>query len=255
MQDTENTSFYLDKETIDALRLESQAVSPKEKADFDELVSKCHRKFLDKFGDYLDNSVHTTQLKDKFILTDVEMNKAYQSSWVDTTDKRIHKYEDDPGVFRAFSSEGNFVVGIQNDVWDRLSPENQNDIISNTGSESNARKFVKKAIHQNYVLHEMTHLYQSVGQDTQIPLWLYELQAYWVGRELSDEDTRVHNSLYDSRADYFQELLDEHGEELLQVCFSRNTGYNKLILHRAKSQFTEKTQKKLFPDYKIEDPI
>ncbi|MEO8581686.1 MAG: hypothetical protein ABI425_03845 [Patescibacteria group bacterium] len=245
-------NFALEKEELESLRLEAQSISPEEKKEFDAIVKESYDRFLLKFGKYLDRTIETTVIEDRFILTDAQTNEEFQNMWNVDPSKRVHKYADAIGIFRAFNSDGAFVLGVPQDVWPRLSDDNRMTIIAQTGNEDNAKKFVKKAYHRNIILHEITHLYQPGGEKANsIPLWLHELQAYWVGRELCDEDSQVHNDEYDKRADFFQMLLDKYGDDVHALCLSKNKGHNEFTMYQIRKEFTLEVQQDLFPDYKI----
>lgn len=194
-------------------------------------------------------------MEDRFILTDAKTNEEFQNTYGIDPNKRVHIYMDSVGIFRAYSSDGAFVVGVPQEAWHKLSDQNRADIIEQTGSEDAAQKFVKKAMNQNIVLHEMTHLYQPGGEKAQsIPLWLHESQVYWVGRELCDEDSQVHVDEFDKRADFFQKLLDKYGDYVHELCFSKNRGHNGFTMYQINKEFTPEVQQNLFPEYKIVQP-
>jgi hypothetical protein len=247
--------FSLDKEAMESLRLEAQSISPEEQAEFQEIISDAYRIFLNKFREYIDNPLDASDVARRFILSDEETKALFDEAWPDNKGKTIIKYHAGESLFRAYNSEGQYVVGIPQNVWDKLTEKNKEVIIQqNGGNEEMAKKFVKKALHQNFILHEITHLYQPGDEKVDIPLWLRELQAYWVGRELADENSRVHSEYYDKLADFFQKLLDKYGDDVHKLCLSKARGHNTFVLYKIKEEFTPEIQADLFPDYREVKP-
>lgn len=155
--------------------------------------------------------------------------------------------EGETGTFGTYHREGQFIVGIPIELWESLGRQNRANIISQQGSEEKAKKFVDRAIWLNLILHEITHLYQD-DTDRELPLWLKELQAYWVGRELVDPDLKVSITDFDKRADFFQSLLDKY-PDLHQVILSLNRGKNLSTLYSVTKDVPEGKIKELFPNY------
>jgi hypothetical protein len=156
--------------------------------------------------------------------------------------------EGETGTFRAYHREGHFLVGIPIELWESLESENQRELVGQHGSLEKAKEFVDRAAWLNLILHELTHLHQK-DSDTSIPLWLKELQAYWVGRELAEPDSQLHKPDFDQRADFFQSLLDKY-PDLHQVLLELNQGYNQFTLYSVLKEVPEEKVRELFPDYR-----
>ncbi|MEP7166465.1 MAG: hypothetical protein ABI758_00625 [Candidatus Woesebacteria bacterium] len=156
--------------------------------------------------------------------------------------------EDEVGTFRAYNSEGSFVIGIPIETWENISEQNRETLMREEGSIEKAKKFVEKATWLNMVLHEIVHIHQD-DEDESLPLWLKELQAYWVGRELVPVAMQYHTPDFDRRADAYQKLLDKYND--LQSCLlSLNRGKNQATVYHVKKEISDGEVKKLFPHYR-----
>lgn len=163
--------------------------------------------------------------------------------------KESYLPQDSNGTFRAYGSEGNFVVGIPVDLWDKLADSNKAELIKdNNGSKEDARKFFQQVTWLNYVLHEMTHLLQ-VKNDASIPLWLIEMQSAWLAREVVPEKLRFYQSDLDARADAYQELINKY-KDLNQALFDlKKWGRNHATIYNVKQDMQSERIKELFPHY------
>lgn len=305
-----NQSFYLDTETLDALRLEAQAISPKEAQEFREVVDEAYELFLKKFNKLFTQRevIPPETMKERFVLVDPDTMKVFLETWKTTHDREYDDHdvmehitkpfvrflqnngssmkptkeaflewlkslpaetrtqvediisyeseeagftyvpEGETGTFKAYHREGHFIVGIPIDLWESLNSENRIELVDQHQDEESARKFVRRATWLNLVLHEITHLYQD-DTDSEVPLWLKELQAYWVGRQLVDPESQLHLPDFDKRADFFQTLLYQY-PDLHEVILELNRGKNRHTLYRIRQLVSEDQIKELFPDYR-----
>lgn len=244
-------SFELDKDQLEALRLESQSVSPKEKREFDELVKKAHHMFLNKMDLFLEKDpLSDEKLAQKFIYVDPESYSALNRYWVDMHGKTVETYANE-GSARAFITEGNYVATLPEDVWNALSIKLRKELAKVSGlSEDQAKARVNNVILTNTILHETCHLYQRDSID--LPLWLIESQAYWVAREAAPPSRHVNTPMFDAVADFYQSLLDKFGNYVHQLCFEKNK--NMHLLYQVEKEFTPEVQKRVFPEYSITPP-
>lgn len=212
-----------------------------------EKVTKPYIHFLESRNCSLEPTNET--LQEWLSSLSVEERNEVESIISSKTDKgAMYIAEGETGTFRAYHREGQFIVGIPIELWESINLQNKANITSQQGNEENAKKFVDRAIWLNLILHEITHLYQD-DIDRELPLWLKELQAYWVGRELVDPDLQVSIPDFDKRADFFQSLIDEY-PDLCQVIFDLNRGKNRFTLYSILKKVPEEKIKELFPDYR-----
>ncbi len=212
-------AFELDKDQLEALRLEAQSVSPEEQAEFRNLVTGAHRMFVDKMGSYVEALKSDDVIAQKFIPVDVETYKGMHGNWIDTEGAIIHKYTQDIGGGQAFRKEGNFAVVFPTDLWATYDVETKRKFLETGRSEIEAKEYVNGALMTNKILHEITHLYQESSYE--IPIEFVEAQAYWVAREAAPQDIRISTPSFDMRADAYQYLLDKHGSDVHGLGFNK----------------------------------
>lgn len=249
---SENQSFSLDVDALDALRLEVQSVSPEKSQEFQAIVEEAYKIFLKKFGELFSQReiIPIDQMKDRFILVDKETMETFIDEWKNTRSNESSTYlaEEDIGTFRAYHSKGHFVVGIPIELWEAMNPQTKNSMIAQQGNEVQARKLLNQATWLNFCLHEITHLFQD-NFDANIPLWLKELQAYWVARNLVAIDLRFNKPDFDARADFFQLLLNEY-PDLHHVLLDLKRGKNIYTLQGIIKRVSKAKIYELFPNYR-----
>ncbi len=118
----DESHFKLDKDTMDALLLDAQAISPEEKAEFDQIVRDSHRVILKKLGNFISQPIKDRELTSKFIFTDPDTMNLLQANWVDDSGRITYT---DKATARAFVNEGEIVVGQPVDIWDELDQNEQ----------------------------------------------------------------------------------------------------------------------------------
>jgi hypothetical protein len=241
-----NSSFILDSDQADYLRMESQSLSPKEQTEFQNLVKSLHGLFMDKFGSLLRSPASNQKMAEKFIILDNDTYDVVNEDWERTEGARIEKYTSDKGHGRAFKDSGNFVVSLPIDLWKDFSEDKKKRYMEQLKlSNAEAEKYVNTVMKSNIVLHEMTHLYQKPGTD--LPLWLTEAQAYWIARELPSEEMKIHTSEFDKRADLYKALLEKFGDELHKICFGTSTDQS--ILNFLRTAITPRIKELGFLEY------
>lgn len=99
----------------------------------------------------------------------------------------------------------------------------------------------------NFALHEMTHLHQSEDEII-ILLWLKELQAFWIARELPDQNERYFAPEFDARANFFQELLNSY-PELNEILFRNDVSLSEATIKKVASEVEKSKILHLFPNY------
>jgi hypothetical protein len=242
----------IDSETMRAFAASWQSDSIAEK-DSEEVTQLMVVESLSTFAER--NKINLSEFTEadlKQWLSELPSNKQRQFENYFKTRSKVegssYLPEDEVGTFRAYNREGNFVIGMPIEVWEGLSEQNKTALIQKEGSLEKARKFVEKAAWLNIALHEICHLYQD-DKDESLPLWLKELQAYWIGRELVPMDLQFHRSDFDARADEYQALLDKY-PDLHSCLLDLNRGKNLATVQSAKNDVTNERIMELFPDYK-----
>ncbi len=252
--DTNDDEFKLDKDQVDALRLEAQSISPKEQAEFEELIANCNHMVLDKFEAAITDPVSDQEMARRFVIADGEGLQTFLKDWTDKTGRVVHSYNsDDSAGGRAFAKEGGLVVIPPKDLWsDGLSEEDRERFARRYQGKDKAKNLINTSLRVNMVIHEITHLYQRVTPDNDPPLWFTEVQAYWAGREAAPEAIQFHWPFFDKAADFYQKLVDKYGaNEIAQHGFYN--GKNAFISYKLEKEFTPEVQKEIFPDYSVKE--
>lgn len=249
----ENESFTLDKEQMDALRLEAEAISPSEKEKITERLMRAKSSLLHSIGSFINPDLKKASLERNFVVTDVETSKELQKAWEGDSDESgivvRHSYAgENGGILRCFQQDrGNFVVGYFPDWWDKVS--NKQESIRGYGSEDAAKDALENQVVSLLGSHELTHQYQNPN----LPLWLNEAAAhYYARRNLKKmKIPPLTISEYEKPANFFQKLLKKYGKSINELVFSDPNKVN-TIPTEVEGEFTEDVQKDIFPDLKKE---
>lgn len=167
--------------------------------------------------------------------------------------KEIHSYlgESDEALFRAYVTDGRYVVGMANEFWDELTPEAKQGFRQLVKSEEDAKKLATQAQWLRCTLHELTHLYQKGASDPHVPYWLTELQASWAGFMLAPEMVNLISPQESKKVRFFEQLLKEYGDNVHKIIFNTPFKTQPKILDEIKKKFTPQVQAELFPNYKV----
>lgn len=252
-EDTEDIdNFKLKSEQLDSLAIEAQSITPEEKEKYNKIIAKANQAILEEFGKFIDHPIPEAELLKKFIFVDKEDMTTLLEAW-EPEKKKGRSYTDRSNISaRAYIHEGNFVVQIpdNNDVWNLISEKGQAQLIKTMGDEQKAKDFLKLSLINQTVIHELNHLYQTYKDTTPNSYFLKELQAYWTGVNLVDEDMQIHTSEFDKRADFYQKLVDDYGEEEVhQYALTGECG-NYWVKHMVEKALTPQVINELFPEYK-----
>lgn len=233
--------FELNSEQIDSLRLETQSISPKEQVQLERIITNSHKLLLKQFGEYISNKKSDKEAISTFIFTDPDTYKTFFDEWTDSHNNI--KYSKGPGVMRAYSKEGKFVIGFLSEYWDKV--VNKQEAIGEFGNEESAQKEIKNMVARGHIIHELSHIYQN----SDLPLWFLECGAYWYSHNVpkSAELNIVSMTDYDKPVDFFDSLISKYGDDVHKLSFSNKV--DKEIQDRIFRGITSETIKDIFPDY------
>lgn len=234
-------NFELESEALDSIRVESQSISPQDQGQIERLIIRLHSKFIETMFPFLAWDIDPQLMAKKFITTNPEMFDEFIGNWIDTRGRVVQSYFDSQGDARAFQDEGNFVAGLQADLWRYLPEEQWDTLLKEKGvSEKELAAQLRELQQSHIILHEMTHLYQMNSELT--PLWLMECQAYWMVRGI------MQTEMSEAVAGFFQFILDKYGDEVHMLCFGKST--NQTLAAKLLGEFTPEIQKTIFPEYR-----
>lgn len=250
----DNEIFIYTPEQISAIKLEAQSLQPTEQRKMDDLVMRAHQLFIHQFP-YLQDSFTDEEIKSKFIFVDRQSYLQWSNAHLPDAEEFI-TYTDDVGQMWANSKDGNFIVGMkEDDKWEYVPQDEKRRLISEVGSEAEARSLVSDRIHFETLLHEITHIYQL---SPKIPLWLREAQAYWVEENILDKESRELIDSMSSGVDviertkialFYQALLEKYGPELQYLCFSGFTYVKNMDIDIIVKDVLLSTIVEVFPEY------
>lgn len=238
----DENNFVLNKEQLESLQLESN-LSPERLTELRELIVEANNSILEELDEFIDKPLGNEEIKGKFIFLDGETYNQFYDNW---SANNGTSYSDNKGAMRAYLKEGQFVI-INSDIpeaWDMLTDGNKQTLIKQQGGFEKAKDFANNAAMTTQITHEATHLYQN----TEMPLWLLESQAFWTEDNIVDEDSRASSTLSSKRSVFYQELLNKHGDKVHEVCLGNDE--EDFVYWKLDGEFTKEVQQEIFPDYK-----
>ena len=151
--------FELDKDQIDALRLEIQSVSPENQARLEKTVLELNRRLCSTLGENLEKPFSDSEVLSKIIVVERETFKQFKKDWLNREKGSLvqtHQGEEH-AVAEAFSDTGNLAIVIPEDLWSTLDDEKKQKFISQAGNTEEAEMLVNGANSEQTLLHELTH--------------------------------------------------------------------------------------------------
>jgi hypothetical protein len=232
----------LDKDQLDALRMELSVLSPESEQAMRAEALSANDTFLELFGQYSERHVNSEEISQRFITTDAASKERFTRDWFHAVDY-LESYETDSDMTAFPVEAGEFVLNAMPDFWPRLTPQNQQLLTERLGNEAQAKELTNKLVRYNSVAHEISHLYEAPD----LPLAVSECGAYYYGREVAKHDVGLlKNELSDARADFYKNLIEAHGASAHRVFFG--TQENEEEKQQVVGAFTPEVTAKLFPN-------
>lgn len=209
-----------DRETIDSLRLDTQAVSPQEKEGFNQTIRECHAAFMDEFGKFIDHPLSDQEVADRFILTDESTYLNFRSQFAEKESGSfpfINRLTKGKQVMTTFS-EG-LVIGYLPDAFQETTLSTKRRMVAEKGEE--ARAFLNDLVIRWTVVHEIAHLYQR----NDLPSNFREMEAYWVCDQVTKNQLGkiVSTPLSTGYTIFFQQQISKYGNHLLAIFFGQSS--------------------------------
>lgn len=236
----------LNKEQLDALRLETQDLSPKEKRLLDDFMGECHQAFLDIYGKYIPKKKENAEITQRFLKTTEEIYEEFVDEW----SKNIPLVETtitDKGYMR-YHNLGEFLVGYLPDLWGLLDEKTQIRLKKREGGFENAKNYVRQTTNRYLLSHEIAHMYQ----DPNLPVWFMECGAHYYARTLMMEKGwgKFDTEDYIRLSNFYQTLVGKYGEDVHKLFFGQLD--DKSRREEILAEFTEDVQKCILPHYRVE---
>jgi hypothetical protein len=265
----------LDKDQIDALRIETSSMSPKEHVEFVRLVGICNDGLLSHYGKFISEKHPADELERKFLIMDQETYEGFHDEWYNPQIITRYTEEGEKGYMREYhGSEGGFVAGFlpQDQIWKVQSEDDKSRLVAQFGSEEEARATIKDLASMYITLHEVAHTYQN----PELPLQFKEAGAYYYARAIMQKQQWGSFSVdnYDQPADFYSSLEDKYGDDIHKLFFGvlsedprtqkiigrarktiqkplRSMGIIRIRKEKILSEFTPEITAKIFPGFHV----
>lgn len=237
--------FTIDKEQSDALRLDTQTQTPKEREEFENRLKAINQDFLTIFGKYIPKDKHLThqQITQKFHVSDKETSGAFNKEWKPKKEgQQVTQYSDVANLMTQHIL-GNLVIGDIFDVWAAVDSQSQEILTREHGSTDAAKRYTLIRFEEYAVAHEIAHLYQ----ENIFPVWFDEIAADWYATKLTQEKFLMPANK--ARADFFQTFVAKYGNTIHRTFFGDFDMGGDTLAHIYRN-FTPEIRQKLFPNYK-----
>lgn len=235
----------LDQEQLDALKMEVSVLSPEEDAELRVEAESANATFQQLYGKYCRSEPNSEELSRRIILTDHDSMGRFNPAWFPEVSKFI-SYTNSADMTAFGDEQGEFVLGEPIDVWTQVTENIKDQLVSQYGSEENAKEFLNGVVRYNLLAHELSHLYQ----DADLPMAFRECGAYYYGREIAKHDRgsfdNFGDKLIDMRTDFYTTLLAVYGEDVHRLSFGtlEDTAKKQKILNL----FGPNVIRQLFPE-------
>ena len=209
----------LDPEMRDALRLEVQTSSPKEREAYEREVEGVYHDFLAKWGEFVKEPIPKQEIANRFIGTDDEtLQQHIYPDWFRAGDRvqAMHAMTD---MVRKTVFMERMTQEEAAELWHNAREDVRERVREANGyaDDADAVRRLRESTDRNTIAHEIAHLMQ----DNTLPHWFMEMGARWYGRqaEFMKAEHLLEGSIQRTLADHYDALLDEHGDLVHRMYF------------------------------------
>lgn len=208
----------LNKEQIDALRLEIEGISPKEREEVLKIARRLNEHILETHTDYIDHSKGPEEFPERLIFTkSIDAIGHFESIWLDyeKKGKDLGGVTIDPDKFSFLLLKNKkSSLAIKEYIQ-----ENKEECLEHFGSLEKAEEELLGAYRNNVITHELLHLYNS---SLASPSIFSEAGAYFYTYQLMKGLFVSLNALNDPKLrSLYQELIDKYGDDVHKLFFGQ----------------------------------